>query len=103
MSMAMTTVLRWLLVGAAGVLGVAYGVDFASVRLRMRHSTPTDPYETLTAPRVYAISEKGNKTEYQIDVDNPVQQVTCVHALFPHEGHAPCWQVKRTLHQTIPM
>ncbi len=103
MSVAMTTILRWLLVGAAAALAASYCVDFASVRLRMRHATTTDPYETLTAPRVYAISEKGNKTEYQIDVDNPVQQITCVHALFPHGGHAPCWQVNRTLHQTIPM
>ncbi|HME11621.1 MAG TPA: hypothetical protein VKF79_02075 [Candidatus Acidoferrum sp.] len=88
---------------AAVALVAAYVVDFASVRVRMRHATATDPYETLTAPRVYAIAEKGNKTEYQIDADNPVQKVTCVHALFPHGGFSPCWQVKRTLHQTIPM
>jgi hypothetical protein len=92
-----------LLFGAAVTLVAAYGADFVSVRARMRHATATDPFETLTAPRVYAISEKGNKTEYQIDADNPWQQVTCVHALFPHGGHAPCWQVQRTLHQPIPM
>ena len=99
----MATILKRVLFSAAILLVVTYCVDSASVWLRSRHATASDPYETLTAPRVYAIAEKGNKTEYQIDADNPVQQVTCVHALFPHGGQAPCWQVQRTLHQTIPM
>jgi hypothetical protein len=99
----MSKLLKRILFGAAVALVIVYGVDFAWVRWRARHATATQPYETLSAPRVYAISEKGNKTEYQLDVDNPVQTVTCVHALFPHDGYAPCWQVARTLHQTIPM
>jgi hypothetical protein len=82
---------------------VLYAGDFFSLRLRMRHTTVTDPFETLTAPRVLAISEKGNKTEYQIDAENPTQTVTCVHALFPHNGYSACWQVQRTLHQPVPM
>lgn len=92
-----------MLLGAAAGLVLAYGIDFLSVRWRARHATAIDPYETLTGPRVYAIAEKGNKTEYQIDADNPEQRVTCVHALFPHDGHAPCWQVRRTLREPIPM
>jgi presenilin-like A22 family membrane protease len=80
-----------------------YVVDSISVYFRARHATSTNPYETLTAPRVFAIAEKGNKTEYQIDADDPTQTVTCVHALFPHGGYSPCWQVKGTLHQPIPM
>jgi hypothetical protein len=52
---------------------------------------------------VLAISEKGNKTDYQIDAENPTQTITCVHALFPHDGYSTCWQVQRTLHQPIPM
>lgn len=80
-----------------------YAGDFISLRLRMRHTTTTDPFETLTAPRVLAISEKGNKTEYQIDAENPTQTVTCVHALFPHNGYSTCWRVQRTLHQPLPM
>jgi hypothetical protein len=96
-------ILQRILFASAALLVVAYATDSASVRIRARHATSTDPYETLTAPRVFAIAEKGNKTEYQIDADNPTQTVTCVHALFPHTGYSPCWQVKRTLHQTIPM
>ena len=84
-------------------MAVMYAGDAISLRLRARHPTSTNPYETLTAPRVLAISEKGNKTEYQIDAENPTQTVTCVHALFPHDGYSTCWQVQRTLHRPVPM
>jgi hypothetical protein len=93
---------RSVLVLAVG-LAIVYAIDSLSVYLRARHGTTGNPYEALTAPRVFAIAEKGNKTEYQIDADNPTQTVTCVHAVFPHGGYLPCWQVKRTLHQPIPM
>jgi hypothetical protein len=103
MSLTLSLIFKRALFVVAVALVASYLVDSASVGLRRRHATATDPYETLTAPRVYAISEKGNKTEYQLDAENPVQQVTCVHALFPHGGYAPCWQVNRTLRQPIPM
>src|SRR5277367_4849735 len=99
----LATVLKRILFAGAVLLLVAYGVDSVSVFLRARHATSSDPYETLTAPRLFAIAEKGNKTEYQIDADQPTQTVTCVHALFPHGGYSPCWRVQRTLHQPIPM
>jgi len=103
MPIAASLILRRSLLAAVILLLAVYGVDSASVFLRARHATAADPYETMTAPRVFAIAEKGNKTEYQIDAENPTQTVTCVHALFPHAGYSPCWQVKRTLHNTIPM
>ncbi len=89
---------------AAGLVAVAvYAGDLVSLRLRNRHATATDPFETLTAPRMLAISEKGGKTEFVLDSQNPEQKVTCVHSLFPHDGYSTCWQVQRTLHQPIPM
>jgi hypothetical protein len=91
-----------ILIGVAAALAATYAVDFAYVWLRARHASASDPFETLTAPRVYAIAEKGQKTEYQIDAENPEQKVTCVHSLFPHDGYASCWQVRRTLHEPIP-
>jgi hypothetical protein len=103
MSRSSQTILLRLAVCLVLAMAVLYAGDFISLRLRMRHRTATDPFETLTAPRLLAISEKGNKTEYQIDVENPTQTVTCVHALFPHNGYSTCWQVQRTLHQPVPM
>jgi hypothetical protein len=99
----LSTLLQRISFAIAVAVLVTYAADFAYVRVRMRHPTPTDPFETLTAPRLLAIPEKGNKTEYQIDVDNPTQTITCVHAIFPQAGHSPCWQIQRTLHQPIPM
>ena len=103
MPVTVSTIAKRGLFAAAILLVAAYAADSVSVWLRARHATATNPYETMSAPRLFAIAEKGNKTEYQIDADNPVQTVTCVHALFPHGGYSPCWQVQRSLHQPIPM
>lgn len=40
----------------------------------------------------YAMSLKGNRTEYQ---DGGIQKQTCVYALFPHSGDSPCWYASR--------
>jgi len=82
---------------------LAYAADSLSVRRRSMHATATNPYETLSATRVLAIPQKGGKIEYQVDEQNPQQSVVCVHALFPHDGHAPCWYVKPRFGQPIPM
>ena len=103
MTVTKQTILLRLAVVLVVVMALLYAGDLISLHLRMRHTTATDPFETLTAPRVLAISEKGNKTEYQIDAENPTQTITCVHALFPHNGYSTCWQVQRTLHQPVPM
>lgn len=103
MPLTISTVVKRILIGAVVALAATYAVDYAYVWLRARHASATDPFEMLTAPRVYAIAEKGQKIEYQIDSENPEQKVTCVHALFAHDGYAACWQVKRTLRNPIPM
>ena len=85
------------------VFVIVYFVDSLYFRLRMIHPKPGDPLETLTAARVLAIPERGNKTSYEIDQQNPEQTVTCVHALFLHSGYSPCWYVKPRINQPIPM
>jgi len=35
---------------------------------------------------------KGNRTEYG---DAGIEKDTCVHAIFPHAGYAPCWYASR--------
>jgi hypothetical protein len=90
-------------ISIALVCAIAYAVDSISVRVRGSHPTATSPYEIITTTRVLAIPEKNNKVEYQIDAQNPEQSVTCVHALFPHDSHAPCWYLKRNVDKPIPM
>jgi hypothetical protein len=85
------------------VLAVAFCGDYLSVRIRMLHPKPTDPFEAMTSLRILAIPEKNGKTEYETDTLNPQQTVTCVHSLFPHAGYSPCWYVKPRLSQPIPM
>ena len=91
------------LISFALLLGLLYGCDYLSVRIRMLHPKPADPFESFKALRVLAIPEKNGKTEYEVDVQNPEQTVTCIHSLFPHYGYSPCWYVKPRLNQPIPM
>ncbi|MGC2286607.1 MAG: hypothetical protein WA542_15230 [Candidatus Acidiferrum sp.] len=73
------------------------------MHIRISHPKPGDPFETITALRILAISEKGNKTEYTIDQLQPQQTGVCVHSIFPHAGDPPCWYLKRKFAQPIPM
>src|SRR2546421_537310 len=92
-----------ILVSVVLALGLIYGSDYLYVRIRMLHPKPTEPFESIKSLRVLAIPEKNGKTEYEVDAQNPEQVVTCVHALFPHDGHSPCWYVKPRLDRPIPM
>jgi hypothetical protein len=56
------------------VLAVAYGYDYA---------------------HLLAIPQKGNKVEYALDAQSPMESDPCVHSLFPHYGYAPCWYIVR--------
>lgn len=83
--------------------GLLFLGDAVSVRLRVSHPRPGNPFESFTTSRVLAIQEKNGKTEYQLDQVQPQETVTCVHSLFPHYGYSPCWYVKQRLQQPIPM
>jgi hypothetical protein len=87
--------------GAAMLL--AYVGDSLWFRVRMIHPKAADPLESFTGPRVLAIPEKGGKTSYEIDQQNPVQTTTCANSWFPHGGYSPCWYVKPRVNQPILM
>jgi hypothetical protein len=74
---------------------VAYGYDFASVRHRMSAQKPGDPFDVVTYPHLLAIPQKGNKVEYALDAQSPMESDPCVHSLFPHYGYTPCWYIVR--------
>jgi hypothetical protein len=94
---------KLILIALVAILAIAYAYDFASVRIRMMHPKPTDPFETITSLRILAIGEKGGKTEYDVDPVQPQQTGVCVHALFPHNGDLPCWYLKKKFAEPIPM
>ena len=77
------------------LLAIAYGYDYASVRLRANAQKPGDPFDVVTYPHLLAIPQKGNKVEYALDAQSPMESDPCVHSLFPHYGYTPCWYIVR--------
>src|ERR1700674_483642 len=77
------------------LLAVAYGFDYASVRRRVQPQKPGDPFDVVTSPHLLAIPLKGNKVDYELDAQSPMESESCVHSLFPHYGYTPCWYVVR--------
>jgi len=86
-----------------GLIACVYVGDLLVLRVRMLRATPSSPFESMSRTRVLAIAQKGGKTDYQIDQVQPVETLTCVHALFPHYGDQPCWYLKPRLNQPIPI
>jgi hypothetical protein len=94
---------KWTLIFLASCLVVSYACDFIYFRIRTTHPQPSNPLETFTSPRLYAIAVKGGKVDYELDEQNPQQTWTCAHSLFPHGGYSPCWYIKPKSQQPIPM
>ncbi len=85
------------------VIAVIYGYDFASVRRRVSAQKPGDPFDVVTYPHILAIPEKGNKVEYALDAQSPMESDPCIHSLFPHYGYTPCWYVLHRSKTPTPM
>jgi hypothetical protein len=92
-----------ILAGLAGLFVLVYAADYLYLRIRMRHPTPSSPFESMTRMRVLAIPQKSGRFNYQIDQVQPVETLTCVRSLFPHYGDQPCWYLKPRLNRPIPV
>ena len=88
-------------VPCAGAL--LYAADFLVLSFRILHPAVSRPFESLIRTRILAIAQKSGKFDYQIDQLQPVETITCVHAVFPHYGNRPCWYVKPGIDQPIPV
>jgi len=71
------------------MFGAIYVGDYAVLRFRAARNVALGK---VTVYRYYAIQKKANKVEY---VFQGAEDVTCVHALFPHMSYSPCWYVER--------
>ncbi len=79
----------WLLLASLVTLALMYVVDDLS--LRYRTSLGGDgPLQEVTF--YYSTMLKNGRVE--VFYGQPQTEV-CVHALFPHHGHSPCWYVVR--------
>jgi hypothetical protein len=69
---------------------IAYAID--SLVFRFRVSGNRAAYGQVTVNHYDAVPQKSGKTEFIFD---PPQAESCVKALFPHAGYAPCWYLQR--------
>jgi hypothetical protein len=85
----MRTVFR-LAVWALAAAGAAYAADASWVWLRA--TARGAPTRTVRIHLMLAVPQKGNRVEY---IPGGTTTESCVVALFPHAGLAPCWYLER--------
>jgi hypothetical protein len=84
---------RLLAVGVLAAIAItvlAYVVDYFVFRYRVAKNH--QPYGQFTVYSYDAVAQKSGKTQF---IFNPPEVQTCVNALFPHQGYAPCWYLRR--------
>ena len=74
----------------ATALVLVYTGDYAL--FRYRSASNRIPYGSVAVRHYYAVQHKDGKTEFLFDP--PTAQI-CVHSVFPHGGHTPCWYLVR--------
>jgi hypothetical protein len=87
---------RFLLVtplSLAGVILIAYALDYAIFRYRMAASAA---FGQVTVTTYDAVQQKNGKTVF---IFNPPRAQTCVNSLFPRAGYVPCWYLQRHAEQ----
>ncbi len=75
-----------LLIALPILLMLLFGDDYLWLRFRISHPEAGKALDTVEF--YWATPLKDGKEE--IFLDQP-QTETCVHSLFPHLGHKPCW------------
>jgi hypothetical protein len=94
---------RRILVLGVALVAIVYAGDYGSLRLRAADPRFGSAYDSVHMERLYAIPLKNGRTEYELDAQQPEVTVSCVRALFPHQGYPPCWYVRRNSEKPIPM
>ena len=84
-------------------MAILYAGDYGVLRLRAAHPRFGSAYDSVHMVRLLAIPLKSGRTEYELDARQPEVTVSCVRALFPHQGYQPCWYVRRNSQKPIPM
>ena len=69
---------------------LTYAADYAVFRYRV--ASNRRPFGQITVFPYDAVPQKSGKTQF---IFNPPEVRTCVHALFPRVGFAPCWYLQQ--------
>jgi hypothetical protein len=85
------------------LLVLVYAIDFGWYELRLHLPKLGAAKGSVHRIRLLAISDKGNKTSYELDLVHPEEDVPCSHSLLPEGGMQPCWYVARHANDPIPI
>jgi hypothetical protein len=85
------------------LLLLLYIGDFLWFSLRSQLRSLGAATSSVHRIRLLAIPDKGNRVEYQIDAQQPEEDVPCSRSLFPQGHNQPCWYVTRHAKDPIPM
>jgi hypothetical protein len=78
------------------LFALVYAADYVSVRFRIPDHR--QPFGVVRVQRYYAVPKKNGRPDFYFDQPH---NETCVHSLFPHFGHPPCWYLKHRAEQRI--
>jgi hypothetical protein len=91
-------VFKTILVAVIAAFGLLYAGDYALLRYRV--ATNKNPSGNFEIQPFYAVPLKDGKTEFMfLKPENEV----CVHSLFAHFGHNPCWYTSKHRDKRINM
>ena len=88
--------LKWTLVTIVAIAALIYLSDYLWFRVREARDVAGGPFANVTV--YYQTTLKNGKQE--LFYTNPTN-LPCVDSLFPHEGFAPCWYLRRSPVQDI--
>jgi hypothetical protein len=90
-------------IGILIVLVAAFILDYVVLHAKMMFPKLGAATGTVQMTRLYAISEKNGRVEYELDANQPEVTMPCVHSLFPHLGNSPCWYLQQNATKPIPV
>ena len=95
---AMKRILTKAVMGLIALVAAVYAADYLAARFHVPPSRQL--YSSIVVQPYYAVKLKDNKTEFYFM--DPQTEI-CIHAIFPHFGHRPCWYVSRHTQMRIDM
>src|ERR1700743_502658 len=99
----LSNIFKRTVLGIVVVLIAAFIVDYVLLRAKVMFPKLGAATGTVVMTRLYAISQKNGRVEYELDANQPEVTMDCVHSLFPHMGKNPCWYMKKNAKKPIPV
>jgi hypothetical protein len=99
----LSTIFKRTVIGIVVTIVAAFIVDYVVLRAKLMFPKLGDANGTVQMTRLYAISEKNGRVEYELDANQPQITMPCVHSVFPHMGNSPCWYLQQNATKPIPV